>query len=274
MNNLELLIPPSLHFLAPVLVDDLVRVGLPRGDGAYVVPRSAVTEADFLISLGVGKDWSFDQQALEMNPALEVHAYDYSVSEISLLIYILKAPVAAALKLLAGREHQHSLKEKIQLLKSYKSFFSRKEVTHFRERINNTHEKSFDITLDEAFARVSARNIFLKIDIEGAEYKIIDDIVKHADRLPCIAIEFHDTGSQRAQFTSAVSRLQELFEIVHLHANNNGGIAQDGVPEVLELTFAKKPVLNIRGRRTALPVPQLDSATIANLPDYELTFAL
>jgi hypothetical protein len=70
----------KLQVLAPIAIQDLVRVGN-KGDGGYVIPMSSVEEADFLISMGVNTDWSFDEHFLAINPNINIHAYDHTVSK-------------------------------------------------------------------------------------------------------------------------------------------------------------------------------------------------
>jgi hypothetical protein len=129
------------------------------------------------------------------------------------------------------------------------------------------------VTLDTVFERTTSERIFLKIDIEGSEYRIIDDILRYANRIAGIVIEFHDTDPLREVFETSVKKLQGRFEIAHLHMNNWGGIGRDGLPEVLELTLVKKAGTGIGKRRTTLPIFSVDSPNIPRMKDYAIEFA-
>mgnify|MGYP003338631235 CR=1 FL=1 len=77
------------------------------------------------------------------------------------------------------------------------------------------------------------------MDIEGSEYKLIEEILKNKKLIPLIAIEFHDVGCLRKTFIEKIGWLTEEYRIVHVHANNYGIVFDDGVPDVLEITFLR-----------------------------------
>src|SRR5688572_18686703 len=77
---IEVRVPPSLSWLAPVAIEGLTRVG-GAGDGGYVVPEALLRDASVLISMGLGPNWQFEKDARGINPTMTVHAYDHTVSE-------------------------------------------------------------------------------------------------------------------------------------------------------------------------------------------------
>jgi hypothetical protein len=250
-------IPPSLNFMAPLVDDTLCRVG-GRHDGGYVIPRSLVDTTDLLVSMGVSENWSFDEHFRRLHPGLRIHAYDHTISRMA---FVRRVGIGVA-KMLLGIVPGREVSRRVRLLKAYEAFFA-DDVTHFRERIHDHHDRRHDATLDQVFARTQSRRVFLKIDIEGGEYRVIDDILRHADRVTGMVIEFHDTHRLRTVFADAIRKLQARFSIVHLHANNYGGVAPDGLPDVLEVTFvptqrcpgaARRPDLaGTRGGRAERP---------------------
>ena len=116
------------------------------------------------------------------------------------------------------------------------------------------------------------KNIFLKIDIEGAEYRIIDSILKHAESIMGMAIEFHETDPYRIIFIDTIKKLQKEFAIVHIHGNNDGPLAIDFLPETLEITFVKKNLISLDSKRLNLPIQGLDQPNNPNKPQYQLIF--
>ena len=60
-------VPASLCWLAPIEVEDLIRVG-GSSDGGYVLPEALLREADVLISMGLGHNWQFEKDARVLNP--------------------------------------------------------------------------------------------------------------------------------------------------------------------------------------------------------------
>lgn len=263
----ELTIPSHLSFLAPSVIDGLMRVGKVN-DGGYVVPTSSIKAADFLISLGVSDDWSFEENFKRLNPGVQIHAYDHTISK-----ELFRASVIRGfMKMLLGKTSLDDVSRRYSLLASYKSFFAG-PVKHFKMRVKNELSLRNDVTLEKAFQLAMSDKVFLKIDIEGAEYKIIDDLAKHADKVVGMAIEFHDTSSLRTEFVAAMKTLQEQFEVVHLHANNFGPIGLDDLPEALEITFVRKSQCSAHDKRLNLPVPVIDSPNNPRASDYQIRFA-
>ena len=58
----------------------MVRLGKVN-DGGYVIPKGFILEVDTLVSLGVSTDWSFDQHFKRLNPQIQIHVYDHTISE-------------------------------------------------------------------------------------------------------------------------------------------------------------------------------------------------
>lgn len=232
------------------------------------MPKSVIAETEFLVSLGINDDWSFDEQFRRLNPDIPIHAYDYSISKKVLM----KRTVETALRACFGKAPIEKVRREFRAFRSYGNFF-RGPIRHFKERVYNRAEGPLDVTLDTILGRTKSDRVFLKIDIEGDEYRLIGPILEASDRIVGMAIEFHNTDPLRMVFVSSVRRLQEHFDIVHLHANNFQGIAADGVPEALEITFVAKSERRSSERRTSLPIPGVDSSNNPARADYRLRFA-
>jgi len=263
----ELLIPEELNFLAPLVVTDLIRIGR-ENDGGYGVPESLIREAEILVSLGINDDWSFDEQCRTLNPSLRVHAYDFTISR----RHFVQKLQLAIIGVCSGRTSLQVLRRRWRVLKSYDRFFTG-PVEHFEERIHNRIDRPYDTTLSRVFERADSNKILLKVDIEGSEYRIIDAIAGYADRVVGIIVEFHDTDPLRSVFVDAIRKLQQHFDIVHVHANNTEGIASDQLPELLEVTFARRRRQQTLQRRTVLPLDGVDAPNIPGLPNYVMRFS-
>jgi hypothetical protein len=264
----RLTMPASLNFMAPLVDDTLCRVGGSH-DGGYVIPRSMVDEAEVLVSMGVSENWSFDEQFLRLHPGLRIHAYDHTISRVA---FVRRVGIGVV-KMLLGIVSAGEVARRVRLLRAYRAFFTG-AVIHFQERIHDRIDRRRDATLDKVFARTGSASVFLKIDIEGCEYRIIDAILRHADRVVGMVIEFHETQRSRALFAASIRKLQAHFSIVHLHANNYGGVAPDGLPDVLEVTFVPTPGRPGGAQRRTLPVPSVDAPNNPHRSDYALAFDL
>jgi hypothetical protein len=256
----------ELQILAPILTKDLVRIGN-KSDGGYVIPMSSVQEADFLISMGVNTDWSFEEHFLAINPSIYIHAYDHTISEKKFKKNI-KKPL---FRLLYGKSSIKEVLYHFGLYRSYKNFF-RDKATHFQERIHNRIDHPFDATLDVVMGRVQGSSIVLKVDIEGSEYRVIDDILRYSDKVNALIIEFHHTDPFRAIFLESIAKLKKVYDIVHLHGNNYDFLASDGLPEVLEITFIKNIKDGNGEKRSIFPVEGLDFPNNDEKDDFKFSF--
>lgn len=270
-------LPRSLDRLNPVVVDDLVRLGV-NMDGGYVVPRSAVLDADALVSFGLGDDWSFEQDALRLNPRLIVHVYDHSVGERKFI-----DGIASCWRSFMG--HQGSMRPAhaafalseiralVELYESYRKFFLGK-VCHFQSRVSDRVESFRDITPEQVFVRLGEKQkLLLKMDIEIGEYQILEDLLDYEKRIRLMVIEFHATEFIRDMFLEKIERIIQHYEVVHIHGNNYAGLANDGLPSLLEITFLHKSLCRASPRRGRLPVPGLDFPNNPKKVDHELLFA-
>ena len=86
----------------------------------------------------------------------------------------------------------------------------------------------------------SINKVGLKVDIEGDEYKIINDIIKNSKKINFLIIEFHQIEIKNKTFIDNAKKITEFFDIVHLHGNNHEKVMKDGFPDVLEITFVNK----------------------------------
>jgi hypothetical protein len=146
--------------------------------------------------------------------------------------------------------------------------FNRKWV---RVEKRGSDEVSFTESIAGAFIESPT---MLKIDIEGGEYEFIDDLLhqlsENHQRVSCLVMELHDTHTRRVDFERLVKGISHWLPIVHIHANNCAGVAADGLPEVLEITFARSE-REIGNRE--FPLPHLDFPNDPNIPDISFAFA-
>jgi hypothetical protein len=97
-------------------------------------------------------------------------------------------------------------------------------------------------------------------------------LARFADRIDVLAIEFHNTDPLRAVFEAQLRDLLEHFAIVHLHGNNIAGVAADGLPDAVEITFISRRFPISNRHRDRLPVAGLDLPNDPKRPELELVF--
>jgi len=83
------------------------------------------------------------------------------------------------------------------------------------------------------------KNIFLKIDIEGSEYQLLDDIIKYKSRINGLVIEFHSVDLKIFKIDRFLKKLN--FKITNIHINNYSKYGKNLIPKVIEMTLEKNP---------------------------------
>ena len=234
---------------------DLVRLGRDY-DGGYLVSQSDIEKSELLIGLGINDDWSFEEDFLKRKK-IPIYAYDASVSG----KHFLKKIIKSSFRIDSLKLFFHWLK----VLVKYKIFFSQPQVHHIQKFVglnsNNEHHCTFENVINET----DSKNIFLKIDIEGSEYRFLNDIIANEDRISGMVIELHDCDIHLKKIKKFINQFR--LNLVHVHANNFSPIRlDDGLPLVLELTFSKHAEFL---DNYSLP-HKLDMPNNSNFLDYKL----
>jgi hypothetical protein len=231
-------------YLVPTDVE-LVRVGNSETDGGYVIPKSIVDSVDGVLSLGIGNDWSFDQEFYSTRTDCTIHAYDdLDFDELN-----------------------------DQEINSYKSFFhGNKNVRHFSENIGRKGIRAEFTELDTAVDRLGKNNIFIKMDIEGGEYTLTETICNLRSKIAGMVIEYHGAaGSSKHCFLEELPELTKYYQVVHVHANNSGPVI-DGFPDCLEISFLRKDLCLGNKTRSDVYIDHLDRPCTTFCDDYKIFF--
>ena len=247
---------------------DLIRLGQDN-DGGYLVDKKSIDDSKSLITLGLGFDWSFekDYHNLQASP---VYCYDHSVNYsvikkrcrkfISSYLFRIFKP-----KYFLQKNFFEFLIKDIFLYKSYKKFFRNNNVEHKEERIGSGNQCiKLKKILDERRSDLPA---FIKIDIEGSEYRIFDEILLNQKSFTGIGIELHDVDIHMDKILNFINNLD--MELVHIHGQNPAHIAENDIPTQIELTFAQNP--KIISSVAKLP-HVLDQPANPSLKEVELIF--
>jgi hypothetical protein len=179
---------------------------------------------------------------------------------------------AALVRLLTLRGSYSKFQESSRILEDFKHTFSA-YACHFRERAHDQIRGKGDCDMGKAFSRLSGcKNLLVKMDIEGAEYRVLPDLIGLASRVAYLTVEFHETGVFRKTFEDIVRKVQKTHFIAHLHGNNGGEVAKDGLPELLEISFVKgRP--RAKAKVAALPNDLVDSCNVPGRSDYKISWS-
>ena len=214
-------------YLKPVCKTNLVRFGNNK-DGGYLIPEEVVKKTDYLISFGVGYDWSFEEDFKRAKKNLRVFCYDHTVDR----RFWYKYTIIAFFDLIK------SFRQRKKILKflDYKNFFNNLDIFHYKKQVvENVRVKTKQISLISLSKKYKKKNIFFKIDIDNDEWRILYQI-KYFDKLLGLVLELHNIDLQSRLLKSFLSK-NKKFKIAHIHANNMGGIDKNGDPLIIELTL-------------------------------------
>ena len=159
---------------------------------------------------------------------------------------------------------------------AFLKFIFNKNVNFFNLKVSDKIREKKEINLEKILSKVesSIKNIGLKIDIEGDEYKILDKVLENSNRINFLIIEFHDTGKNNKKFIGITTKLTEIFDIIHIHGNNHESIMPDGFPKVIEVSLVnKKNNLVYTDFPKSFPIGSLDFPNNPYLPDIEINFS-
>ncbi len=251
------------NFLRPMRTPNLVRLGR-AADGGYVVDSEIVKKCNTLITFGLGPDWSFELDYIKKNKNLKIYLYDHTTNSLNFYFPYIKEILKYFRRFLTFRATYETISTRIKYLYNYKKFLNLKNVNFFKEKITNTIENKkllesnieapdvrgigahvkpdVETDLNKVFSRINNQEeeVVLKIDIEGSEYEIIDQILKYSNRIRMLIIEFHWLDKKEEIFLESIKKLKDCFEIIHIHGNNHYPKLDNGLPIILEITLLNK----------------------------------
>jgi hypothetical protein len=184
----------------------LIRLGSAR-DGGYLIDQRLT--GNNLISFGISGDWRFEQDWRGVNPKCQICTYDGSIS---LEFFIIKF-----LKNILRLDNLPMIHRNFTNIIEFNSFIKGK-TQFFAEFIGSQPGQS---SFRSALCRMNSsedRSLFVKIDIEGSEYDILDELVEHQQFICGLAIEFHDVSENIERICDFVDNFH--LNICNSHANN------------------------------------------------------
>lgn len=109
--------------------------------------------------------------------------------------------------------------------------FYSKNRFHRYENINKDNIETF---------LTNVESVFLKCDIDGGEYEILNSLISNSHKFTGAVIEFHEVSSPQRfnELTNFISKFG--LRLIHTHINNYSYIIDDNMyyVDVLELSFS------------------------------------
>ena len=192
---------------------NLIRIG-PKQDGGYVIDKRVIDKSEVIITCGLNDDWEFEKDFINKNENSRVEAYDHTV-DTNFWLKRLKKDLISFLLL-----KKNTPTKIINIFKyfDYISFFTKKNKHHIKKIVSQKSNENNQATLSEAIGHNN--NILLKIDIEGDELKILDQIDQNLDKINLLIIEFHDLDLQK-NLKKVENFIQNTkLKNIHIAANN------------------------------------------------------
>jgi hypothetical protein len=215
---------PLDKFFKPIANYELVRVGR-SNDGGYLIGKNSINSSEYLISMGLDLDWSFEEEFKKKNDKINIICFDNNLDK----KFILKKIIIQTILIIFNK----NLNYLIFLIKSFINFdVFIKKVTYKKKKINYG---------DVLKIQNGINNLFFKIDIEGSEYRILDELITIKNKITGLVIEFHDVDLHLSKIENFINNIG--LKLIHIHPNNFGGLDKFGNPYLIELTFEKEPVI-------------------------------
>ena len=253
-------------YLKPFHIDNknLIRIG-PKFDGGYVIDKRIIHLTEKIITCGLNDDWKFEKDFLKIKSDCLIIAYDHTVNK-EFWIKRLKKDILHffLFKKLSFRKIINMFKY-IEYI-----FFFRNRAIHHKLKIGLQNIKKKEVTLTKVLK--DHKDLILKIDIEGDEYKILSSIIENSDKINCLLIEFHLIDKNITLIEKFIIDNNDL-KLIHIHGNNYAG-NDSGDPNLIELTFINTKKINIELTKTnkSYPISVLDYKNHPKKKDFILKF--
>ena len=254
-------------YLKPFHVNksNLIRIG-PKTDGGYIVDKRILGKNNILVTCGLNDDWEFEKEFVKKNKDAPVIAFDHTVNK-NFWIKRFKKDFISLLFL--KKLKINKILDVFKYIDYY--LFFRKNKIHYKKKIVSKSKNKNQISIPEILKPLN--NVVLKVDIEGDEYKILNDVIKNENKIICLIIEFHEVSKKLNEILKFKNELKNL-KLIHIHANNYAGIDENGDPNCIELTFLNSNKFSVDEKKSNLhyPVIGLDSSNMKRRKDLSLKF--
>ena len=256
-----MLLSSEFNLLLPLKVKNLLRLGRDY-DGGYLVCEKTLKKCRNLITLGVGDDISFEIDFLKKISNSKIYLYDHTVSN----LFFYKIIMKYFRRVITFRVLPKYLMDSILKYLNFKKFIKKKNIKFFKKKIVQNVKNLNEIDLKNLINDIPEnKNNLLEIDIEGGEYKIIDEVCSESPKIEMLIIEFHWINNNKKFFFECIKKLNINFQIIHIHANNYKKInPEDWFFNVIELTLINKKNVNLINPqyRYNFPIEDLDRECI------------
>tara|TARA_B100000953_G_scaffold105086_1_gene86090 strand:- start:111 stop:911 length:801 start_codon:yes stop_codon:yes gene_type:complete len=246
-------------FLQPKKINTLKRIG-GNNDGGYVIDKKNISNSDVLIGLGMSDNWSFEESFNSIN-SVPTYIYDETVS----LKKFLKKCTKYIIRINKPKIFLHWLKTSYNYIK----FFQGNKF-HCKTLVGIDLPPDY-ISLSTILEKLKIEkfsHVYLKIDIEGWEYRLLQDLILNSEIIEGLVIEFHDIDLHLDKIEEFIKKFP--LSLVHTHCNNYSPLNNNNMPLGIECTFSCEPASNL----LATNLPNIfDMPNNPLVEEYTLSFS-
>ena len=254
-------------FLKPYHTDfsNLIRLGR-KSDGGYVIDKRVINKTSTVITCGLEAEWSFEKQFQEYNKNCKILAFDHTVNSKFWADRFFKDFISL---LLLRKIKPYQILDVFKFVQ-YITFFRGKNKHCLKKIVPTKTKQKNQITISEAIG--DNKDIVLKVDIEGDEYKVLKEINKSFNKLNLVIIEFHNLKKNLKKIKDFVNKSQ--LRNIHINANNYSGVDNKGIPQVIEMTLINPKKFKIKKHKTTrnYPIKGLDYRNFKRGPEIQISF--
>ena len=197
-------------------------------DGGYYVNPKKVLEADILFSGGISSNVEFEYDIFQFNKDIKLIMVDPTVSQIGLLS---KALLRIFFFKNEKLRYLINTLTFVLMLQSGRGWHIKKWLSSKTGILQCMHEKNVSF---------ENKKSLLKLDIEGGEYDMLDEIIENIHLFNCMVFEFHDLDVKHTLLYDFLKKCSTHFDMIHLEVNHCGGFSKYGQPKLLEFTLERK----------------------------------
>ena len=243
-------------YFYPKKVNNLIRLGN-KLDGGYIFNKKSLLKCKYCLTFGLGDNFTFESDLKKINPKIKIEVYDHTVD----YKFWIKHFFYWLWKSIRFRKYLNF----INFVK-YIYFFYIKENIHLKKKVGSSQNTLSKILERSKF---DPSYTLLKIDIDGDEYKIINEIKNY--NFFGLIIEFENLNKNFKKVEKFICNNKNL-ELIHIHGNNFSTVI-DHIPDSIELSFVNKNFVDVKKKNhKKYPIKNLDYPNNIMKKDIELIF--
>jgi hypothetical protein len=206
---------------------NIIRIGS-IDDGGYYITSETILKADMLFSGGISSNVEFEYDIFRFNKNIKIIMVDPTVS-------VLKLFFKGLLRFLFFK------KNKVRYLFNtliFKHLLDSGRCWHINKWLTSSKTILDVLNGNENFRNY--KQIILKLDIEGSEFELLNEIKENLDFFSCMVFEFHNMDKNGQIVYEFIQNCSSKFDLISIDQNPSGGFYDFKRPKNIELTLIKK----------------------------------